>query len=789
VERASNGGGCSDIPLKIRLAPDIDNSTARYGYLATGGANGCHDISDLAYLHKDLAGWGCESCHGAGKSPATECLTCHPEGGQIETKPYGSSIYHHLNAKYLVNPFDVRVPGDMVYLDSDANYCRSWGHDAMNRMWDIGYGFAPPPNHWNTALYDFECGTKCHYDGRAQVFTAQGGDGSVFGLPYGSPATTAHWWSKGNTLATSSFYSTTLTYNNQINWTIGATPTVTFKTHYQIAGNGTGNLQISNDNGTTWTNVTSGTFEGIPKPAVTGLSTTMSADGWVTANYNLASYVETMNGAPIYDENPATWTWAWDSWVPSFLQIPANVGQSFWYDDAFYNTLSPADQLTYNDLLWNQWYEGCPFGYYAKPILGYQIVGRPFKIRFRQVFGWANYDDWRIADFEAIGNVSKATLADPYSWTSLAIPGTYGNDPKWTLYDGADAVNSEMWYSGRGDFARGTVTRTLTLKNAIDLPSYWQNQHPNDVPQLSLQINHWLQGSDAAYVEAAVDGGEWQTLSGTVDGVAGVSTLTSTSVSAANPGGWVAATYDLSNLQGESDSLLKVRVRYVNGSTSMAWGVGVSSVEIKYGGSELLSDAQTRNPANWDSVGWRRQAEPGQMWYSLFAAASPWPTERTLELTATLPTDAPKLSFATQYDFGSPRYYNNERGQWYEAVNGGNGFVEVSSNGGSTWEVVPGTVGGTAMTFIPTQTKSIGWVPATYDLSAYAGDTVKIRFRWSDLEQTCWAGGGWGIDNISIGGTSGPVFTDDAETLNPQWTSNFWIRSWAAGANGGTTSY
>ena len=67
-----------------------------------------------------------------------------------------------------------------------------------------------------------------------------------------------------------------------------------------------------------------------------------------------------------------------------------------------------------------------------------------------------------------------------------------------------------------------------------------------------------------------------------------------------------------------------------------------------------------------------------------------------------------------------------------------------------------------------------GWVPASYDLSAYAGQSVKLRFRYVNGSSTS---AGWAFDNLTISGSSGTVFSDDAETLKPDWTNTFWTRA------------
>jgi immune inhibitor A len=67
-----------------------------------------------------------------------------------------------------------------------------------------------------------------------------------------------------------------------------------------------------------------------------------------------------------------------------------------------------------------------------------------------------------------------------------------------------------------------------------------------------------------------------------------------------------------------------------------------------------------------------------------------------------------------------------------------------------------------------------GWAQATYDLSAYAGQSAKLRFRYENGDSTS---AGWGFDSLTIGGASGPVFSDDAETLKPDWSNTYWTRA------------
>ncbi|MDP1795205.1 MAG: immune inhibitor A [Acidimicrobiales bacterium] len=146
------------------------------------------------------------------------------------------------------------------------------------------------------------------------------------------------------------------------------------------------------------------------------------------------------------------------------------------------------------------------------------------------------------------------------------------------------------------------------------------------------------------------------------------------------------------------------------------------------------------------------------MWYSVGGDPTDAVTAtRKLTLkTITVPTGSATLNFDTNYQLGT----------------GAAGYVEISTNDGTSWTRLTGTVGGVSR---PSVTGSAsGWVPASYNLSAYAGQSVKLRFRYVNGSSTS---AGWAFDSLTISGSSGTVFSDDAETLKPDWTNSFWTRA------------
>jgi immune inhibitor A len=105
-------------------------------------------------------------------------------------------------------------------------------------------------------------------------------------------------------------------------------------------------------------------------------------------------------------------------------------------------------------------------------------------------------------------------------------------------------------------------------------------------------------------------------------------------------------------------------------------------------------------------------------------------------------------------------------------------FAEVSTDGGVTWKALINalhdtTEDGSIQTGID-GSSSGAWVDSTYDLSAYAGQTVKFRYRYATDGGVHYAGAF--LDNISLTKNGAVAWTDDAETLAAEWTVRGWNR-------------
>ncbi len=145
--------------------------------------------------------------------------------------------------------------------------------------------------------------------------------------------------------------------------------------------------------------------------------------------------------------------------------------------------------------------------------------------------------------------------------------------------------------------------------------------------------------------------------------------------------------------------------------------------------------------------------------------------DNNMTRTITVPSGTPTLSF---------------QGKWQIETCWDYAYVEVSTNGGASFSSIPTSAstslnengqnfgnGITGTSGSPHACSRFGtpvWVPVTADLSAYAGQTIQLRFRyWTD---GVVVGTGFGVDEIAIAGQA----TDGAET-DPGWVYSGFSRT------------
>ncbi|MEV8378344.1 immune inhibitor A domain-containing protein [Kribbella sp. NPDC056861] len=125
---------------------------------------------------------------------------------------------------------------------------------------------------------------------------------------------------------------------------------------------------------------------------------------------------------------------------------------------------------------------------------------------------------------------------------------------------------------------------------------------------------------------------------------------------------------------------------------------------------------------------------------------------RTMSRQVAVPAGTTSLTFQANYDTEVDYDY---------------AYVEV--NDGSGYKAIPGNITDPAAGN-GINGASNGWKPATFDLSAYAGKTIGLQFRYATDTNT----GGFGIhlDDIKVTNGTTTVLTSGAEATPEGWTLN-----------------
>ncbi|MGW0630391.1 immune inhibitor A domain-containing protein [Streptomyces sp. NPDC002758] len=110
-------------------------------------------------------------------------------------------------------------------------------------------------------------------------------------------------------------------------------------------------------------------------------------------------------------------------------------------------------------------------------------------------------------------------------------------------------------------------------------------------------------------------------------------------------------------------------------------------------------------------------------------------------------------------------------------------YTEVSTDGGTNWSVLDGTVDGQPIprdgSGKPALTGTVdAYKKLSYSLDAYAGQKVDVRFRYQTDGGVALKG--FAADEIAVTADGSPVFSDNAESADAAWTATGFSRAGAS---------
>ncbi|MFG3297692.1 immune inhibitor A domain-containing protein [Micromonospora chersina] len=223
-------------------------------------------------------------------------------------------------------------------------------------------------------------------------------------------------------------------------------------------------------------------------------------------------------------------------------------------------------------------------------------------------------------------------------------------------------------------------------------------------------------------------------------------------------GSWLGhGTDDIGSTPGYMDPWSKLYLGWLN-HTTVDYGKGSTQVTLGPAGDSDGPKAQAvvvNLPAQTQTTNYNTPFGGSYEWWGGSADDLNASLTRTLDLTgATSASITSKLQYDIEED--------------YDYL-----YAEVSTNGGTTWTDLKNNLVDSGDSGIDGSSNG-AWVDSTYDLSAFAGQTVLFRYRYATDGGVHFAGPF--LDNVSLTKNGSVAWTDDAETLAAEWTAKGWTR-------------
>ncbi|SCE83738.1 immune inhibitor A [Micromonospora coriariae] len=223
-------------------------------------------------------------------------------------------------------------------------------------------------------------------------------------------------------------------------------------------------------------------------------------------------------------------------------------------------------------------------------------------------------------------------------------------------------------------------------------------------------------------------------------------------------GSWLShGTDDIGSTPGYMDPWSKLFLGWLNHST-VEYGKGTTQVTLGPAGDSDGPKAQAvvvNLPSQTQTTSYNTPYGGSNEWWGGSADDLNTTLTRQLDLTGT-----------TTASITAKAWYDIEEDYDYL-------YAEVSTDGGASWKALTNSLVDTGETGVDGSTSG-SWVDLSYDLSAYAGQTVQFRYRYQTDGGVHLAGAF--LDDVSLVKGGATAWTDDAETLAAEWTAKGFTR-------------
>ncbi|MGC5017165.1 immune inhibitor A domain-containing protein [Micromonospora sp. DT47] len=351
----------------------------------------------------------------------------------------------------------------------------------------------------------------------------------------------------------------------------------------------------------------------------------------------------------------------------------------------------------------------------------------------------AQFDIWDRYDFDGDGNFNEA---DGYIDHYQAVHAGEGEEAGGGA-EGEDAIWSHRWAAFPNLAGSAGPAGNLSGGVQIGDTGMWIRDYTTEPENGGLGVFAHEYGHDLGLPDL------YDTAGG--DNGVGFWSLMSS-------GSWLShGTDDIGSTPGYMDPWSKLFLGWLN-HTTVEYGKGSTQVTLGPAGDNDGPKAQAvvvNLPSQTQTTSYNTP----------FAGANEWWGGSADDLNTTLARQL-DLTGATSASITAKAWYDIEEDYDYL-------YAEVSTNGGATWASLSNSLIDSGETGVDGSTSG-NWVDLTYDLSAYAGQTVQFRYRYQTDGGVHLAGAF--LDNVSLVKNGSAAWTDDAEALDAAWTAKGFTR-------------
>ncbi|MGI5250554.1 immune inhibitor A domain-containing protein [Actinacidiphila glaucinigra] len=351
----------------------------------------------------------------------------------------------------------------------------------------------------------------------------------------------------------------------------------------------------------------------------------------------------------------------------------------------------------------------------------------------------AEYDQWDRYDYDGDGNFNESDgYIDHFQIVHAGEDESAGGGAQ-----GEDAIWAHRWYAFGTDAGATGPQGNLLGGTQIGDTGVWVGDYTVQPENGGLGVFAHEYGHDLGLPD------HYDTTN-TAENSTGFWTLMSS-------GSWLGTGKDaIGDLPGDMTAWDKLQLGWLNYATAKAGKISATTLGVAEYNTAKKQGLVVTLPKKTVTTALATPAEGAKQWWS----------GKGNDLSNTLTRDV-DLTGKTSASLSLKGWYDIEENYDYL-------YTEVSTDGGSTWTALDGTIGGAPLPRDASDKPALTGTAASYQdmvlpLDAYAGQSVKLRFRYQSDGGV--AQKGFLADAITLTADGATVFSDGAESGDNGWTA------------------